>query len=66
MSKDLRLDLDYLHEDGYFYTDYDIGGAGHSITIKAEDKEAFLDAWAKEWRNRAEKMLEEVEDEVDE
>ena len=59
------MDLDSYSEDGYFYTDYDIGGAGHSITIKVEDKEKFLDAWAKEHREKAEKMLEEVKPDED-
>ena len=63
MEKKLYLDLDSYSEEGYFYTDYDIGGAGHSITIKAEDKEKFLDAWAKEHRDRAEQMLAEVKEE---
>lgn len=64
--KELYLCLDSLSEEGYFYTKYDIGGAGHSITIKAEDKDKFLDAFAREWRNRAEQALEEVnEDEED-
>jgi len=60
MSKKLYLNLDSYSEEGYFYTKYDIGGAGHSITIKEEDKEKFLDAFAKESRDRAEAMLEEV------
>lgn len=60
MGKELYLDLDSYSEEGYFYTNYDIGGAGHSITIKTEDKEKFLDAWAKEHRNRAEQLLEKV------
>ncbi len=65
MEKELCLNLDSYSEDGYFYTEYDIGGAGHSITIKAEDKEKFLDAWAKEHREKAEQMLEEVKEEED-
>ena len=55
--KYLHLDLDALYTDGYFYTEYDIGGAGHSITIKAEDKERFLDAFATEIRYRVSNML---------
>ena len=58
----LRLNLDALYEDGYYYTDFDIGGAGHSITINAENKEDFLDAFAKEWRKQAKSMLEEIEE----
>jgi len=59
-EKQLFLDLDALCEDGYFYTRYDIGGAGHSITIKAKNKEKFLDAYAKECRKRAAEALQEV------
>jgi len=54
---ELFLCLDSMFEDGYYYTKFDIGGSGHSITIKKADKEAFLDAFAKEWRERAEKGL---------
>lgn len=54
---ELRLDLDDLYESGYFYTKYDIGGEGHYITIKEEDKEKFLDAFAAEFRKEAEKRL---------
>ena len=61
MSKTLTLNLDSLWEDGYIYTDYDIGVSGHSVTINEEDKEAFLDAFAKEWRDRAEESLREEE-----
>lgn len=57
MANELRLDLDELYTEGYYYTDYDIGGAGHSITIESKDKEAFLDAFAAEWRKRAEARL---------
>jgi hypothetical protein len=52
--------------DSYFYTDYDIGDSGHSITINESDREAFLDAFSVEWRKRADDLLEEVEDEEDE
>lgn len=57
MDKEMTLDLDALYQEGYFYTKFDIGGAGHSITIKKQDKEKFLDAFAKEWRDKAESML---------
>jgi hypothetical protein len=66
MSKTLTLNLDSLWEDSYIYTEYDIGGSDHSITIKEEDKEAFLDAFAQEWRDRAEEALEEDEDDEEE
>ena len=58
MSK-LELNLDSLYEDGYYSTDYDIGGCGHKIVINEDDKEVFLNAFAKEWRDRAELLLEE-------
>ena len=66
MSKTLTLNLDSLWEDSYIYTEYDIGGRGHSITIVAEDKESFLDAFAQEWRDRAEGALEEDDEEEQE
>jgi len=53
----LRLSLDEMFEDSYYYTEYDKGSEGHYITILAEDKEKFLDAFAKEWRDRAEQSL---------
>lgn len=61
----LRLDLDSLYEGGYFYTGYDIGGDGHAITINASNKEEFLDAFTREFRRRAEELLEhpEIDDE---
>jgi hypothetical protein len=65
MSKYLTLNLDELYSDGYYYTDYDIGGSGHSITIYAEDKEEFLDQFAAIWRKKAEELLEE-DDEFEE
>lgn len=64
-SDQLELDLDGIYEDGYFYTEYDVGGCGHKIIINTKDKEVFLDAWAKEWRNKAEAGLTPVEDEDD-
>lgn len=60
----LRLDLDDMVEE-YIYSEFDIEGVGHSITIKVEDKEKFLDAYAAEWRKKAEKNLEIVKDEED-
>ncbi len=62
----LKLDLDSMAKEEYIYTEFDIIGAGHSITIKAEDKEKFLDAYAAEWRKKAEKNLEIVKDEEEE
>lgn len=61
MTKVLCLSLDEIWQSGYFYTDFDIGGTGHYIHIRPEDKEKFLDEFAKVWRNRAESMLAEEE-----
>jgi len=58
MTEYLTVDLDNLYGDGYFYTEFDIGGAGHAITIKAKDKEKFLHAFAEEWKVRARNALE--------
>ena len=60
----LRLELDSLFEDSYFYTEFDIGDEGHSITIDTDNKEEFLDAFAAEFRERAKNLLEhpEIED----
>ena len=60
----LRLELDSLFESGYFYTKFDVGDEGHSITIDTNHKEEFLDAFAAEFRERAKNLLEhpEIED----
>ena len=57
----LRLELDILFEDSYFYTEFDVGDEGHSITIDTDNKEKFLDAFAAEFRERAENLLEHPE-----
>ena len=62
MTKLLHLDLDELYSTGYYYTRFDIGGAGHSIDIEPGDREEFLDAFAAEWRKRADAALEEIEE----
>lgn len=55
----LRLDLDALAEEGYLYSaTYDLYGAGHSITILAKDREAFLDEYATKFRELVDKSLE--------
>ena len=53
----LRVELDDVWPVEYFNTKHDIYGNGHSITIKEEDKEDFLDAMAKEFRNMIEQGL---------
>lgn len=53
----LFLDLDELYTEGYYYTAFDVGGAGHSILIEEKDKDQFLDSFAAEWRRRTEKLL---------
>jgi hypothetical protein len=60
--KKLELNLDAVWETEYFYTDFDTEGFGHRIVINEKDKEKFLDAWAAEWRKRAEQYLEKYED----
>lgn len=64
-EKKLRLDLDSFMEEGYdgIYTEYDIGGEGHYITIESKDKKKFLDAFGKAFSDRAKDMLEEVKEE---
>lgn len=44
----LRLGLDVLYQDGYYYTEFDIGGSSHAIIIDKDGKEEFLDAFAQE------------------
>ena len=66
MSDELVLDLDELCYEGFYHTKYDIGGCGHSIRIKKEDKEVFLDEFTRIYRERTEKLLREVEDDEDE
>lgn len=57
MSNKLRLSLESMFQDDYYYTDYDIGDSEYEIIIEEQDKEAFLDAFAAEWRHRAEIYL---------
>lgn len=58
---ELELDLDEFWQDEYFYTEYDIGGRGHSIVIDAENKAKFIDAFLDEIRTRIERGLRPVE-----
>lgn len=58
-AKKLVLDLDAFSCNGYVYTKYDLGGEGHRIIINEKNKEKFLDAFAKEYREMAEEALEE-------
>ena len=60
MNKKFRIDLDELFRDEYScHTEYDIGKEAHDIIIRMEDKDKFLDAFAKIWREKAEQLLEE-------
>ncbi len=52
----LRLDLDSMSEESYFYTEFDIGKEGHTITIDGKNKEKFLDEYAKVWRDEQKKI----------
>lgn len=63
LSRYLRLNLNELYSTPYHYTEYDVADDGNSVTIRAEDKELFLDELAKDWRERAEDMLEDDEEE---
>ena len=58
----LELDLDGFWQDEYFYTEYDIGGRGHSIVIDAKDKAKFVDSFLAEMRKRLERGLQPVTD----
>ena len=67
MAAVLFLSIDDLHVElhdalysGRLHTDYDLYGDGHSIAIKAADKEAFLDAVAKEFRQIVEQRMREI------
>ncbi len=63
MNKKLRINLDKLYREEYFcYTEYDIGNQTHDIIIRMKDKEKFLDAFAKIWREKAEELLEEYDE----
>lgn len=57
----LRLSLDALAEQGFVYSKYDLSGAGHEQYVKPENKEAFLDDLAAQYRKQAEGLLEEEE-----
>ena len=54
----LHLNLDEMAYEGYVHTEFDIGGAGHGVTIDAANKERFLDSYAAEHRKMAERYLE--------
>jgi len=66
MSKKLQLSLDGIFQSEYYYTDYDIEGYGHRIIIEESNRKAFLDAFAAEWRKRADNLLEEIEEDEEE
>lgn len=58
----LKLNLDELFSSEFIYTSYDIGGYGHSVVIREEDKEVFLEEMAQTWKERVQEMLELDED----
>lgn len=58
----LILNLDELFEQEYLYSDYDIGGRGHSIEVREEDKEKFLEDYACQFKKRVESLLEEIDE----
>jgi hypothetical protein len=62
MAKYLRLNLDELFSSEFIYTSCDIGGYGHSVVIRKEDKDEFLEEMAETWKERVALMLEEDED----
>lgn len=63
----LRLDLDELYTDGYFYSeDLDICGGAHSQTILAKDREAFLNDFAAQFRAKVAEFLKPYDDTEDE
>jgi len=62
MKKALQLCLDDMAEQSFIYTQYDIGGRGHSVTIKEEDKEKFILEYLKYVREQLESNLTEFPD----
>lgn len=63
MDKIFRIELDKLYQEEYFcHTEYNIGKESNEIIIKMADKEKFLDAFAKIWREKAEQLLEEYDE----
>lgn len=58
--KALKLNLDDLFGDSYFYTEYDLCGYGHAVVIKEKDKNKFLDEFTRIFRERTEEYLEET------
>ena len=65
-EKDLVLDLDSFWGGDYFYTKFDQGNEGHSITIKPSDKDKFIEAFLEEVKGRLESDLVEEGSEDDE
>jgi len=57
----LKLDLDNLGQQDSPYSKFDIGGLRHYIIIKKENKNAFLDEIAKNYREMIEGLLEDNE-----
>lgn len=59
--KNLMLDLDGFFDE-FPSTTYDIGGQGHSITIKAEDKEKAIAEMVAQYRKDLEDSFEEEDE----
>jgi len=57
MKKYLTINLDELMEQGYFYTSFDIGDRGHSITIEEDVLEEFLEEFAQITKERVRDLL---------
>lgn len=63
--KVLTLSIDELFND-FPYTKYDIGGMGHYIQIKPEDKGKVIEEMVNEYKELLEQSFYEEEDEEDE
>lgn len=59
--KVIKLDLDTIYEDGFPYSIFDIGGLGHSMIIKPENREVFLDEITAQYRKLIDESLYEGE-----
>lgn len=57
MTDTLYIDLDNVIFDGYIFTEYDIGGRCHSVTIEKENKKDFIKSYLEEVKKRLENHL---------